>query len=401
MKAAWLGCLVVLASGRTFAAERVVFCEPQVDACVHASRLGDAPPRGWWAATDDGSIITAARTGQRVPAVLYESKAAYQEAIAGLRGKEVEAAILKRLASVRERPIAAAPGFLFGVAREDMLGVIRAAGPGDQAIVEGTLAAAVALAGGEETFKDLSPGETITRAREPLARLQVELKDGPVSAGYEREARRLTTLLARFRPGQAKGAPFASPERAYFAPDEPPPGRIDGELFVDQPWYAWRGGTVLVLRSGEAAEARWSKSKLRLMYFDRATFYHDISSLTDAQMNRRLSARLKGPPADELAALISRLAFDHAVFMHQATAVQASEPAARAEWGEVVALATDNLRQAIPPAAREPAPNLTGALARLREDVALLDVLAHASTTPSLTAPLVDRFQAAVGRLPK
>ena len=392
-----LGCLVLFAPARSFAGERVVFCEAKSEACAGAPPLGDARPRGWWAAMDDGRILQAARTGKPVPEVLYESRVAYQHAVAGLSGQDLRAAILRRRVAARVGAVAAAPGCLFVAVQEDMLNVIRTAGRDGEAVVDGTLAAAMALAGDADRFKTLSAGETIAQARESLARLQVELKEGPAAAGYARE--RLTALIARVRPGEARAAPFESPERAYFAPDERPPARIDGELFVDRPWYAWRGGTVLVLRPSEAAEAPWNKKKLQLMYVDRATFSRDLSSLTDAQMNRRLWARLKGPPPDEDTALIARLAFAHAVFMRQATVVQATEPGLRAAWSETVRLSTDNLRLAIRPPTTEPVPRLDAALAQLRDDTALLAVLAHASAAPG--APLVDRFQEAASRLPR
>jgi hypothetical protein len=399
--AAWLECVIVLASGRVIAAERVVFCEAQIEACAGAKRLGQAPPRGWWATMDDQLLVAAARSGRPIPVILYESASDYERAVAGLRSNDVREVILRRLDTERRTAIGAATGCLFGVIREDMLNVIRAAGPPDQAVVDGVLAAEVAFGGGEDRFKYLPPDATIDEASEEVAKVLAQLKPGPVAAGYAREAQRLTALLARFRPDGARGMPAVSPERAYFAPDERPPARIDGELFASQPWYAWRGGTVLVLRPDEAAGPQWSKSKLHLMYLDGATFYGDITSLTKAQMDRQLAARLKGPPAEELAQLVTRLAFDHAVFMREAAAVKTAKPPAPAEWAEVVALSTDNLRLAIKPAGQEAAPNLKTALAQLRADVAVVGVLVHASAIPSPGAPLVDRFLAALDKLPK
>ena len=397
--AAWLGCVVVLfAPAPASAAERVVFCEAQVQACAGATRLGDAPPRGWWAAMDDRVLIEAARAGKPLPTLLYPSQAAYQEATAGLRGQEVAAAVLRRLPNVRAGATAAAPPFLFGVVRDDMQEVIRAAGPAGGVTVEGTLAAAVALAGGRDRFKDLSPGECVTRARESVARLRAELKGGPPAAGYAREAERLAALLAVLRPHNAERASLPDVERAYFIPDQRPPA-IRDEMFADDPWYAWRGGTVRLLRGSEVAKPAWRGRKLRLMYVDRASFLADLTSLTDAQMNRRLSAWLSGPPPEAVAALVSRLAFDHAVEMRQCTAARAAPPPAPADWDGLTKLALDNLHLVLQRAGRTPAAGLRAAVGRLRADATLLDVLVHAGPTTSLIVPAVDRFQAAVQRL--
>jgi hypothetical protein len=377
----WWGILASIAPGSATAAERMVFCEAQSEAC----------------AMDDGSIIGAARAGKPVPAILYESKAAYEEAIAGLRGKEVEAAILQRLRAVRAGATAAAPQFLFGVVRDDMQDVIRAAGPGSQATVDRTLAAAAALAGGAERFKDLSPGECVTKARDSVARLRAVLKEGPSAAGYAREAERLRALLEVLRPHNADRAPLPDLEQAYFVPDEHPPG-IRGEMFADHPWYGWRGGTVRLFRTSETAKPVW-RGKLRLMYFDRATFVGDITSLTGAQMNRRLSAWLNGPPPEAVGVLASRLAFDHAVEMRQCTVPQTAEPLVPAAWTEMTNLSLDNLRLALRTAGQKRAPALRPALDRLRADATLLSVLVHAGPTPSPIVPAVDRFQAALEAL--
>ncbi len=258
------------------------------------------------------------------------------------------------------------------------------------------MAAAIALAGGAERFKQLSPGECVMKGRESVARLRAELRDGPASAGYAREAEGLAALLSALRPHNAERAAVPDVERVYFVADQRPPARPD-EMFADDPWYAWHGGTVLVLRASQAATPPWRGRKLRVMYFDRNAFVQDITSLTDAQMNRRLSAWLNGPPAEAVAAWRARLAFDHAVEMRQCTAAQTVEPPVPAEWTELTKLSLNNLDLVLREAGRAPA--LRATLERLRADAGVLDALAHVGVTPSLAVPAVERFHVAVERL--
>ena len=136
------------------------------------------------------------------------------------------------------------------------------------------------------------------------------------------------------------------------------------------------------------------------MYFDRESFLRDISSLTDAQMDRRLAARLPAPPRRELAALRARLALEHAVFIRQCAApTRAGDPQAVQRWARTVALSTENLRLVAAAGVEPPKLGLAGRVARLREDVALAAALAHAKQSPVSSAAVVDQIQAAVDRL--
>ena len=236
------------------------------------------------------------------------------------------------------------------------------------------------------------------KARDSVARLRVELNDHPSAVGYSREAQRLAALLAVLRPHNAERASVPDLERAYFVPDERPPRRRD-ELFPEFPWYGWRGGMVRLLRASEVAKPAWRARKLRMMYFDRETFLNDITSLTGAQMNRRLSAWVNGPPPEALAALASGLAFDHAAEMLQCTAAGAMEPPVPAEWTEITKLAVDNLHLVLRMTGQKRALGLGPALDRLKADATLLQVLVHVGPTGSLILPAVDRFQAAVNKL--
>lgn len=375
---------------------RVILCESRLEICVGAERLGPTLPAGWVAAVGDGPLRAAAR--DTPPIFLYPSRDAYRAALEGLSEFEQQRALQRRLEVVSGSP-GTVPGFMFEVIRQDLLGIIAVAGPRDQAAVEQALNAAVALEGGMARFALLTPVQAVERARDSLARVRAENVDTPAANGFATESALLAEVHAALTGKPAPPEPFASPERAYFAPTERPPARRDAR-FVDQPWYPWRGGTVLTLRPAQAAEPPWSSDGLVLMYFDRETFFREVSQLTEAQMERSLAARLRGPPARELAELRMRLALAHATLVRQCVAsMRGSDAQGRQLWTLAVARSTENLRLvAAHNDVAGPNVGMASRVARLSDDVALAAAFAQ-DEPPSGAAALLDEVRVAVDGL--
>jgi hypothetical protein len=350
------------------AAERVVFCEKGSGSCAQAQRMLGTSVRGSWALVDDRVVLAPGSKTDPIPRILYFTPGEYEDAIAGLSAKERELAVLRRLELMAD----GIPGHAFGLVHDDLMQVataVRDLGNDDLGTV---LDAAIVISGGANRFDNVRPVDALSDARKSLAQVLVELPAGPVATGYGKEA----TVLAEIDADGAHGRtlrrpPFAAPERAYFVPHMPAAPRSD-PMFLDQPTYAWRGGVVRMLRPDEAAAPPWKDRKPRLVYFGRATFLRDIGSLTDAQIDRRLRARMTGVSLHELADLAVTLAFDHAVLVRQYTnPIRERQVPWLSRWNEAVALDGENLRRVLADAQPRAPDERKARIEKLRADVAL------------------------------
>jgi hypothetical protein len=161
-----------------------------------------------------------------------------------------------------------------------------------------------------------------------------------------------------------------------------------------------------VLRPADLTAPTWRTLRPRLVYYDRGVFLREVLDLTDAQLDRRLSARLAAPPARERAELTAALAFDHAVLARQyAAGARASGPSPG--WDAAVALDGANLRRALDGAnlrralaAESPAApgQLAPSLARLRDDLALAASLFGGTPASAADAARIERLVTLIGR---
>jgi hypothetical protein len=392
MKGACLLVLVtVLVVPRPGKAERVAFCETRAGVCAHPKQiLGTAVARGLWIVVDDQQLRAGPAGGGTAPRVIYFSRRDYDEAIAGLTASERERAVLRRLEVASENGTRLG----FQVVRDDLAAT--AAALSRRVELDLVLEALVAISGGMKRFIDVKPAEAVSEVRRSLARLLVELPSGPAAAGYANEAKSLARLQADIRHLPAPPPPpFESPERAYFIPGMPyHPDPVDGTS------YGWRGGVVSVLQPADVDEPRWKTHRPRLVYVSKPAFLHDLFTLTDAQMDRRLNARMKRVPPGEAADLRLALALSHAVLERQYGAAMNDQPSRVSQWNEALALDTENLRLLL--AGTEPhAPDdLPARLAKLREDVALVSVIIRGQPNADVDASRIDQIAALVGRLP-
>jgi hypothetical protein len=398
LRVALIACAVAFAV-RAGAAERVVFCAVRSGACVHPKEtLGTSPAGGVWAIVDDQVFHAAAPTGGVPPRILYFSREEYVSAVAGLTAAERAQAVSRRLQVVS----ANAPAVIFGLLHDDLFALATATAGVADARLEPILDPGIVIAGGANRFASVAPGELVRQLRESPVKLLVELPAGSGAEGYRKEAGELARVEAEIRNvATAPASPFASPERAYFLARVPPPAQRDPS-FVDQPWYGWRGGTVKLLRPDEANQNPSKDSQPRLLYFGRIPFLRDVTALTDAQMNRRLRARLAQAPERELAEMIATMAFDHSVLTRQyAEAMEVHKAASwLPHWRQVVSLDAQNLQLALQASDPRASHDRDRRLTTLRADVDFASVVLHAPPGTSYDGSRIDQIAIAVNHLP-
>ncbi|HEY4188484.1 MAG TPA: hypothetical protein VGP07_25640 [Polyangia bacterium] len=386
---------LVLASASAVATERVVFCKSSTGVCGDSSsKLGTAA-QGFWTVVDDQDLSARLAKGEAIPTVVYFSRAAYAEAVAGLSAKEKERAILRRLQGCA----AALPRLLLPVLREDLL-ALAIAESGSDDDVRMALDAARILGGGPKRFQGLSPVAAVQQAGEALAKVMAQLAPGtPAADGYRKEAEAIADLESdvRHRPGP-RLLPFAAPERVYFSPGMKTSKQIDGELPELQA-YGWHGGGVLAMRPDEVAASPGKGKRLRLLYDSNRRFLED-SALTEAQLDRRLQARLTHLPERELAELVASLAFDHAVMLGLYTDhLREQKVDWLPRWTAAVAGDQGNLRLALVAARPGGRAERAARIEQLRADLRLAVAAAHGTTPPDPSAATIDQTAAVIAHL--
>jgi hypothetical protein len=350
-----------VASPDARAAERVIFCAARAGACAAARPLGKTGD-GWWSAIDDRALAG----NEPVPRILYFSMAAYNEAVAGLTEKEKAQAVLKR-----SKESTSLSSDLLTQLYTDFFD-LAIAGGADRALLAVALDGAMMLAGGADRY-------------------------GEAADGYRAEAEALDDLeTGRGRQGE-RFFPPADAKRVYFIPGQKVAGGFDGELPELQA-FAWHGGAISTMRPEEAASVKGQRPKL--LYYSADLFQADRAALTEAQLDRRLRARLRGVPAREQATLAAKLAFEHAVSVRQYTVTfRRRAPGSASRWDEAVRADTENLRLLLA-AARHGDVDPKTARARLRADVALADLALRANPEADPNRPAIERATAVVARLP-
>jgi hypothetical protein len=373
------------------AVERVIFCATPAGACAGAGRTLGKSEAGAWVEIDDADLIANSAQTQQLPPVLYFSRAAYDQALAGLSKREKEQAILKQARDKASRPHLGLVERVY----DDCVDLAIAAG-GDADAVAVSLEAATILAGGAESNADVPLPQVLDRVIESLAKLRAELPDsGAAAAGYRAEAEALDDVATGRRGGEgSRSFPIADPERVYFIPGEKVARGFDGELPELQA-YGWNGGAISAMSPADAAAIKGPRPKL--LYYSNRAFLTDKGSLTEAQFDRRLRARLRGAPAGERAALAARLAFEHAVTVRQYGAtLQRRAPDSLAPWNEIMRGDDGNLRRVLS-AVRVPGGGAKTARARLRADVALAEFALRTGPDPNLIT--IERVDAVLAKL--
>ncbi len=332
--------LAMSASARGDFPERVVYCRARVGACTSLTALGTAAG-GFWARANDAELVSG---GRPMPAVLYFSPEAYEQALAGLVGKQREEAIAHRLEQVSDHPETA----LLARLQSDLLGLARASGERDSEDFDLLVAAAAVLRGGEERLEGATPVEILSMGREHLAQLMVELPRGPLGKAYGREATALARLTVEVRKDPTQAVlPFAESEPVYFVPSVPDK-TVKVLAQLGQYPHPWRGGVVTILSPRKLSQAPWKGQSIRLLYPGKGPYLRDLLDLTPAQMDRRLHSVWKGGAKQARAEFVAGLAFEHAALLHSMV-----RPLAKAHvpWlarlQDIVALDTDNLRRTL------------------------------------------------------
>jgi len=287
------------------------------------------------------------------------------------------------------------PATLLQVLHDDCLDLAIAA-RGRENVLTVALDAATMLAGGPERYRDATPQAT-HRLEQSLATLRAQLLPSDAAwSGYRLEAQALAELDGG--PRGARGErllPVVTPEQVYFVPGRKVSARFDPELPDDQ-GYGWHHGAVSVMHPEEVAAVQGARP--RLLYYSSRTFLAD-RSLTDAQLDRRLLARLHAVPPHERERLAAALAFDHAVLVRQHGAAMARLVLDLAPRLNEAARADHDSLRLILDAARHPDSDAGAVEARLRADLALAAFAMQGGAVPDPNLPTIERVSAVVARL--
>ena len=148
----------------------------------------------------------------------------------------------------------------------------------------------------------------------------------------------------------------------------------------------------------ELAQPPLKGQAIKQLYPGRQDYLADLTELTEAQLNRRLEARLR--KGYDRATFVAQRAFHHAVFYGILTAALREGRAPSLEpWREIAALDTDNLRQVLTTMAPQATHNRKQQHTTLRGDLVLATtILRGSSTSPRHLAQLA-RATEALSRL--
>ena len=382
----WFAALGLGRVGLAEPSARIVLCDEPAGVCRAGQALGQTAAVRW-VTLDDKALLAARPT----PVVLYFSSRQYDEAMAGLGGKEREQAVLRR----REVVTGNLSGFLFEQLTSDLAQVAATAKGNDRGIL---LEAAAVLDGSERRLRGARPGELLDMAREDLAELLVELPKGPLVDRFAKEVDAVGALAAEVRkdPGHAR-LPFAEPVQAYLVPSLPEKQLSVLRELAAYP-HKWHGGVVVLLGDHQLAQPPFKGQALKPLYPGRQDYLGDLTELTTPQLHRRLEARLR--QGYDRPAFIARRAFQHAVF-YRALTVQFEEARAAwlAEWRKVVAMDTDNLGQVLAPTAPRSDPAGKPERAQLRGDISLVAAILPASASPTRHAAMLARATESLSHL--
>jgi hypothetical protein len=202
--------------------------------------------------------------------------------------------------------------------------------------------------------------------------LMVELPEGPLRAAYAKEQAALSGLAVEVRQDPKQAAlPIAEPSPVYFIPSLPE-RTYRVFLEVGQYPHKWRGGVVAILGPRSLAEPPLQGQSVGLLYPGKNAYLQDVTRLTEAQLDRRLQARLREGRKLERANFIADLAFERTILCRLL-----GEPIVQARvpwldrWRGAVALDTDAARQALTAGQADAGKERTQRLGHLRADLAL------------------------------
>lgn len=317
------------------AGERIVMCQGRADACQAATVLGDTAS-GKWARIDDAALLG----GTVVPPVLYFSPRAYDEAMAGLSGKERKQAVVRRGETVSKN----VHGFVFRELTSDLLQVAFDAKGKDLEILVET---ASLLESGEERLFGRTVGQLLDLARKDLAELLVELPKGPLASAFGKEADAASALAAEISKDPKEALrPIAEPRRAYLVPSVPKPYERVLLLELAAHPHKWRGGVVTLVAEHDLSRPPFKGQALKQLYPDQGDYLADLTELTGAQLERRLETRLRR--GYDRSGFVARRAFHHSVHFHAVTArLKDSGPPWLDRWLKIAAMDIANLRRVL------------------------------------------------------
>jgi hypothetical protein len=314
--------------------ELVVFCRERTGVCAAARRTLGTGANGFWAVVGDSAILGG---GGPLRPILYFTPRDYERAVAGLDAQERERAVQRRLELWTKDPVSLV---LNGV-NDDLMQAAKARHE-DAAAVDTLVEAAAAPEG--DRLKDTKPAEALKLAGESLAELLAEEPPAAAAAGYAREAAAYLKLQVDLGYMAAPGAsPFAEPEPVYFVTPVSPASirslRAEGAMLLE-----WRGGIVAPFRPRQL-EQMFGQRPARILYPARAPFLKDLLTLTDAQMDRRLRARVGGVSASERAEFVAWLAFKHATLCRLLTgALRVARVPWLSRWNDALRVDAQSLR---------------------------------------------------------
>jgi hypothetical protein len=318
-----------------FAGERIVLCQGQAEVCRAATVLGDTAA-GKWVRIHDRALLA----GSTMPLVLYFSPRRYDEAMAGLSGKDREQAVARRREVVSKN----LHGFVFQELTSDLLQVAYDAKAGDLDLLVET---AAILSSSEARMVGRTVGQLLDLARHDLAKLLADLPKGPLVSAFAKEADAAGALAAEISkdPKQAL-RPFAEPMRAYLVPSVSKQyQRVLSIALAGHP-HKWRGGVVVLVAEHELSQPPFKGQALKLIYPGQEEYLADLSDLTEAQLDRRLAARMRN--GYDRSSFIARRAFHHAVTFHAVTArLKDSGVPWIDKWLKIAAMDSDNLRRVL------------------------------------------------------
>jgi hypothetical protein len=331
----WVALLGLVGDGSAWAGERIVMCQRRTGACENATILGDTAGTRW-ARVGDAALLA----GTFMPQVLYFSQRQYDEAMAGLSGKDREAAIVHR----REVLSKSLSGFVYQELIADLLQAAFDAKAGDLEIL---IEAAAILRSWEERLGGERIGALLDLARDDLAELQVELPKGPLAKAFAKQADAAGTLAAEISNDPKEALhPFAAPERAYFVPHLPKQYMHGLAVELGAYPHEWRGGVVVLLVQQDLSQPPFKGQALKLIYPDKGEYLTDLFDLTPAQLDRRFANRLQH--GFDRSSFLAPRAFDHAVHFYAITARLKDMGLPWIDkWLKIAAMDIDNVRQVL------------------------------------------------------
>ncbi len=240
---------------------------------------------------DDATEALVTKT-PTVP-ILYFSRQAYDEAMDGLSGPEVEEALHKRLSHWSGQALDHALEWIAGDERRSLtlIALAWSGASGDNArVLQAHFDAALNLLtsiAGTGRYDDMEFVDLLSAVIEADALLIAELGQRPEAQTRGQFASALAEeLKRRGRPEFAQALPYAEPERGVFV--EPADAALRN--YLEAGWKSgvpWLGGAVADLPMRIIANFQRAGKRITVLYADPGALKQDVSELTKAQLFKR------------------------------------------------------------------------------------------------------------------